>query len=258
MHRTLLLSILALSTAAQAGTEVPSKAPVPPVPANESSFWFRAAPYVWVTAIEGDVGIGTLFAPIDITMGDTLESLDMGFMGVAEFGRDRWSVGLDFVYGKTSSDIPAGNLVFDSFRFEQQQWILTPFLTYRLVESDGYRMDLVAGARMTILDSELTGRFVGTGEFNRSKGQDWIDPIIGLRGQAELGERFFFRYNGDVGGFGVSSDLTWQAYAGLGYHFTNNISAAIGYRGIGVDYGEDDFKLDTVTHGPVLGLEIKF
>jgi hypothetical protein len=31
-----------------------------------------------------------------------------------------------------------------------------------------------------------------------------------------------------------------------------------GYRGMGVDYDNGRFMLDTVTHGPVIGLDVRF
>ncbi|MBP7948539.1 MAG: hypothetical protein KA004_02705 [Verrucomicrobiales bacterium] len=191
-------------------------------------------------------------------MSDTLDTLDMAAMGIFEGGYGRWSLGLDFIYGKTSDDFAAGGRLFDSFRFEQKQWILTPFAACRLIETERYRMDVFAGARITVLEAELTGRLTGPGEVKAESDVDWVDPIIGIRGQAELGGNWFFRYNADVGGFGASSDLTWQAIAGLGYHFNDHLSTAIGYRALGVDYDEGEFSMDTVSHGPVIGLEVRW
>lgn len=252
------LAALALMGSSHAGTETP-QAPVPPPPAPaDSGWWFRAAPYAWLTAVDGDVTIGPLTAPVDISISDTLDSLDMAYMGVFEVGKGNLSLGLDVIYGKLSSDNEAGGRIFDSFRFEQKQWVLTPFLAYRAIQTERYHMDVFAGARITLLEAELTGRFARGGETSATRDTDWADPIIGIRGQAELTDKVFFRYNGDIGGFGVSSDFTWQAFAGFGYHFTGNVSAAIGYRGLGVDYSKDSFSVDTVSHGPVIGLEVVF
>ncbi len=251
---------LTMATAAQAGTEAP-KAPLPPPPAPAPAgddWWFRAAPYGWLTAIEGDIGIGRLSAPVDISISDTLDTLDMAFMGVFEVGKGRFSAGIDMIYGKTSDDFEAGGRIFDSFRFEQKEWILTPFLACRVIQTEGYHMDVLAGARITFMEAELTGRLAGPGELSSSADTDWADPIIGIRGQADFSDKWFFRYNGDIGGFGVSSDLTWQAFAGFGYHFTENVSAAIGYRGLGIDYSKGNFSYDTVSHGPVIGVEVRF
>jgi hypothetical protein len=253
------LMILAAAPAVVAG---PDSSPVDPPPITapppEGGWWFRVAPYAWVTAVEGDVSIGPLSAPVDITMSDTLEDVDMAYMGVIEAGYGRWSLGLDAVYAKTSDDIAGGGRIFDSFRWELKEWLVTPFVGFRLIETDNYRMDVFAGGRWTILDTELTGRFVRGGEQTAQRDTDWIDPIIGIRGQAELGGGWFFRYNGDIGGFGTSSEFIWQAFAGFGYHFNETCSLGFGYRGLGIDYDKGSFSMDTVTHGPVIGFEFRF
>ena len=70
---------------------------------------------------------------------------------------------------------------------------------------------------------------------------------------------------GDIGGFGVGSKLTWQALATynfemqfLGFKFTNYI----GYRAISIDYeqgsGDKTIGLNMLTHGPVVGLTFKW
>ncbi len=252
-----LLPLLTLSSVLHAGPDL-SKTPSPVTPAQPDGWSFRFAPYVWLTALEGDVTLGPLTAPVDISISDTLDSLDMGYMGVLEATYGRWSFGVDLVYGKTSQDIDARGLLFRSFRYEQKQWIVTPVVAYRVVDTAGYHMDLFAGARITALDAELTGRFVGGGELVAERDKAWVDPIVGIRGQVQIADRFFFRYNGDIGGFGASSDLNWQAFAGVGMNFTSNISGALGYRAIGIDYSEDRFGMDTVSHGPVLGIEFRW
>jgi len=116
----------------------------------------------------------------------------------------------------------------------------------------------MATFRITNFETTLTGRFGGGGQIQRSADKTLTDPVIGVRGQAELGDNFFLRYNGDIGGFGVSSDLVWQAFLGLGYNITDSASVAVGYRGLGVDYSSDLIDMDLVTHGPVLGFEFRF
>jgi opacity protein-like surface antigen len=229
-------------------------------PAPEGPGWnFRVAPYAWLTAIDGDIGIGPLTAPVDVSFSDTLDTLDMAYMFLVEAGYDRWTLTADFVYGSFSKDIAGGGQPFRSFRYQFDQWVLTPTLGYRLVQTDNYSLDLFAGGRVTSFDTTLTGRFAGGGQIERSADDTWADPIIGFRGQAALGDKFIVRYNGDIGGFGVNSDLVWQAFLGLGYNFTENATLAIGYRGIGVDYTAGDYgTLDVINHGPLIGLEFRF
>lgn len=253
-----LIALIALTGSVQAGPATSgAPAAVTTAPAGDG-LWFRAAPYAWLTAVEGDVGVGPLSTPVDISMSDTLESVDMAFMGLFEAGYGKLSVGVDVVYGKLSQDVGGGGHLFDSFRFEQKQWLLTPFVAYNVVKTDRYHMDVFAGAQFTILEVELTGRLVGPGEVVATRDKDWIDPIIGIRGQAELTETLFFRYNGEIGGFGVSSDLIWQAFLCFGYHINENVNVAVGYRALGIDYSSGGFTFDTVSHGPVIGLEVRF
>ena len=258
MKRFLLLTFATLTGAAMAGT-APAPPPPPIATAAPAADWgFRADMYGWLTAVDGDVGVGSLSSPVDISMADTLESVDMTYMGILEAGYGKWSLGLDVVYAKLSQDIGGGGILFDSFRFEQKQWLLTPILAYRAVQTDRYTMSVFAGARFTLIDVELTGRLSHGGEISSTKDTDWADPIVGVRGQWDVSERVFFRYYGDIGGFGVNSDLTWQVFAGVGYDFTDSVSVAAGYRALGVDYSDGPLSMDLVTHGPVLGLEVRF
>jgi hypothetical protein len=88
--------------------------------------------------------------------------------------------------------------------------------------------------------------------------KSWIDPVIGMHGFWEINDRWFIHAGGDIGGFGVNSDLIWQANAEFGYRFSENVSALVGYRGLGVDYSDGGFLVDTVAHGPVIGMTFRF
>jgi opacity protein-like surface antigen len=85
-----------------------------------------------------------------------------------------------------------------------------------------------------------------------------VDPIIGFRVHHDLNEKWFVRALADIGGFGVSSDITWQGMASLGYRVTDNASVGLGYRGIGTDYTSGGTTYDVISHGLLLGFEYKF
>jgi hypothetical protein len=79
-----------------------------------------------------------------------------------------------------------------------------------------------------------------------------------MHGFWEINDRWFLQAGGDIGGFGVNSDLIWQANTAIGYRFSENISALVGYRGLGVDYSDGGFLVDTVAHGPAIGMTFRF
>ena len=258
LSRLLTLVFTASVSLAQAGTPAaPTTAAIAPAPA-EDGWWFRAAPYGWLTAVTGDVSVGNISTPVDISMSDTLDSVDMTFMGLIEAGYGRWSAGVDVIYGKLSQDLDGHGILFDSFRFEQKQWFITPVVSYQLVQTDRYHMAVYAGARITVMEVDLTGRFARGGQETRGVDSSWVDPLVGIRGQFDVTDRVFFRYTGDIGGFGASSDLIWNAFAGVGYNVNDSVGLLAGYRALGVDYTQGLFNMDVVSHGPVLGLEVRF
>lgn len=252
-----ILVLLALLNSAHAGSTIGLVSP-PEAHTEESGWWFRMTPYAWVTAASGDITIGNITTPVDTSFSDTLDSLDIAYMSVFEAGKGDFSAGVDVIYGKSSQDNSIGGPNVASVLFEQEQWILTPFVAYRVLDNGGTQLSVFTGARFTSIETDLTASLTNNTKASVGKNTSWVDPIIGVRGSISLTDKTFFRFNGDIGGFGVSSDFTWQAFAGVGYRITENISAAVGYRGLSVDYQKGNFSMDTVTHGPVVGLDFHF
>lgn len=257
MRRPKIVSIASLLATAGLHAGNPAMPETMLAPA-ESGWRFRFAPYVWLIAIDGDMGIGPFTAPVDISFSDTLDKLDMAYMFLAEAGYGRWTLNADFIYGDFSN-VTAGPAPIDSISYEYTQWVLTTSVGYRVTQSEDHSMDAFVGARITDFDAGATAFLTGNAPIQRGRSDRWIDPIIGIRGQSDLNERFMLRYNADVGGFGASSDLIWQAFVGLGYRMTDHSSVAIGYRALGVDFTSNEFSpLDVINHGPLSGFEFRF
>jgi hypothetical protein len=88
---------------------------------------------------------------------------------------------------------------------------------------------------------------------------DWVDPFIGLRARCNLTDRFYAVAKADVGGFGIGSELVWQAYGGFGYQFSPHVATELGYRHFSLDYsGGSDLTADMQMSGVVLSLLIHF
>jgi hypothetical protein len=93
-------------------------------------------------------------------------------------------------------------------------------------------------------------------DINRDR--DWVDPYVGFRGRVNLTDKIYLGARGDIGGFGVGSDLTWQAFGGLGYAITDSIVIEGGWRHLDIDYEHDDFIFDMAFSGAVFGVDISF
>jgi len=94
---------------------------------------------------------------------------------------------------------------------------------------------------------------------------NWVDPLVGLRVRQQLASGDEFQLKGDIGGFGVGSKISWQAFGGYTHNFEFgglNCSGMIGYRALEVDYsrggGVNQSGLNAVLQGPIAGLGVRF
>lgn len=245
--------------------------------ANDESAWrveFDA--WLWTMGMDGTVGVKGLEIDVNSSFTDVLEASDslIGLMGRIEIGIGKWSVFVDGIYARIGVEDIAGPLAGIIQLDVVNRLSLVDFgLMYRVWEGEatveratgpvGMSLDAYVGGRYTDVGIEIMPENPAGPKVDGSK--DWIDPIVGARLIAPLGEHFELRVWGDVGGFGVSSDFTWSATALLGYDFTLfGLDATVfgGYRAIGQDYtdgtGINKFTWDVVLHGPQLGLAIRF
>lgn len=246
-----IVAIVGLSLLpASAGTS-PSQAESSPITSAPASDWqVRAAIYGWAQALDGDIGARGFTAPIDIGFDDIIENLDIAAMGLVEINNGCWGFLADFNYAEISEGVPTQAGTLD---FEQKQFLGNFVVTYEVYQNDSTRFGVFGGVRVNWLEVNLS-----LPPRSESEDKSWVDPVIGARFQTDLGPDFFIRAVGDIGGFGVASDLTWQAMLGLGYRATENTNLLVGYRAIGTDYSSGGFVYDVVASGPFLGLECKF
>ena len=100
----------------------------------------------------------------------------------------------------------------------------------------------------------------------RSGTVTWVDPFVGLRIRHKLAPNQDLTLEGDIGGFGVGSRISWQTLGTYKYQFATTGSVAwsgvVGYRFLYVDYtqgwGNNFFETNLLQHGPVIGLSARF
>jgi hypothetical protein len=91
---------------------------------------------------------------------------------------------------------------------------------------------------------------------NFSASQNWIDPLVGGRIQAALSPKIAVTLAGDVGGWGVGSQLDYQVVALLGYKIKPTWTLQAGYRYLDVDYKSGGPVFDTAMSGVLFGITI--
>jgi len=222
---------------------------------SSSDGWQVAiAPYLWAAGMDGTVAIADQQEDIDVPFSEIIEDLKFAFMGHFDMRNARWVLSSDLVFVDLEQEDEIAN------------GTVTAGMELTLLEvAGGYRVSpavsLLAGARWVDMGANLRydGEIVGE---DVSADKSWIDPLIGVHVFAPLSDRWWIGLRGDVGGFGVGSELTWQTYANIGWKASDLISIVLGYHALDMDYESDDRRVpvgvDLLVSGPQLGVVFTF
>lgn len=255
--------LLTLSTLMVAATMLGSPAQAAE-PASADSWAVKVTPYLWATRMHGSTQIRQLpEAQVDMSFSDILDTLDAGFMGAMEFQKGRWGILIDSLYMKTSDSVsvasPGGRARAEA-DMTTSQTMLSSALAYRWIDSpvvsDGF-----IGVRYNRIKASLdldASVFGATASLDHAKSVDWVEPFIGLRARAPLSRELALVASGDVGGFGLGSDLTTQASLGLSWGLSEHFDAELGFRYMKIDYDQGDLVYDMENEGPYLGMSYHF
>jgi hypothetical protein len=136
-------------------------------------------------------------------------------------------------------------------------WVWTLGGSYSVWRNDKSHLDLLAGARLLSLDTEvkLTGGGPLQRDRNLSESVDLWDGILGAKGRLALNDDWFLPYYVDVGT--GDTDLTWQAMTGVGYEFDWG-EVSLTYRYLEYDQGSEGLLQDLGFGGVKLGVGFRF
>lgn len=250
------------ATTEVAVAEVPTtEAPAP--------WQFEFTPYFFASGLSGKTTVKGVTADVDMGFDDILDNLDAGFMAMFEARKGRWSFLLDGVYFKLkkqevrSATGPLGNTITSTLDATFTEQVYSLSVGYRVID-DRVKVDAIGAVRGTLLDSQM-GLTVTTdppilpdGSRSISGDRSWIDPVVGARILWPFAKKWTAVGYGDIGGFGIGSDLTAQLLAGVNWQFSKVVSAKLGYRYLYQDYKQDDFAWDMTSNGFYLGAGFRF
>ena len=265
----------------------------PPAPAIEApmppSWTFRFVPYGWLIALNGTQTVRGRSVKVDASFADIVKESDtlVALMGDFEarngpfalLGNVVWTkVGVERNNLRSRALAPGvtGTLAA-SLGLDLKLAIAEIGAAYEVYRSGPVALDVLGGARYWYQEADLslalagtvdTGELeiAGTRAFARSGSIDWLDPIIGARLRYTVAPGHELVLRGDIGGFGVGSDFSWQAIGAYGFELGTyqgiTFSGVIGYRALYVDYvqgeGRRRYEFDMLVHGPVLGISARF
>ena len=236
---------------------------------GEHTWEFEFTPYLFAAGVDGTTGIRGVTADLSVPVEKLVQQLDSAFMGIFEARRGNWLFAFDGMYfrlegeGSRSWQGPFGiGSATGELEVTVKQQVYQPSVGYRIVDGRT-TLYVIGAARYTELDTDLnlvttTGGLLPGGTRNLSGSKSWWDPVVGASIAVPVAEHWSITGYLDVGGFGVGSDLTYQAIAGANWQFAKNFSAKAGYRYLKQDFEDDGFVWDMALHGLYLGLGMRF
>jgi hypothetical protein len=229
-------------------------------PAVAQDGWsFAISPYAWLPGLSTSVDTAQGTVDIDTSASDAISDLDFAFMAAAEARKDRWGLILDYIYSdiSTSDDTPLG-LLWSSGEIDTKMTVFTTYAGYRVFENDRALVDVLGGARFYWLDVDLTLQpGLLPGQSFDLKG-NWADPVLGARARYDFTDKWFGTALADYGGFGGSSEESWQALATVGYQFNPAWSVQGGWRYLDTKKRLEGIDVDVGLNGAVVGFTYRF
>jgi hypothetical protein len=214
---------------------------------------------IWLAGIEGTVG----FTPdvttgIDVGIDDILPTIDMIFASTVEVRKGKLGFTLDGMYMKLSVDGETPGPLLNDISVTMRQVLVDGLITYRVFESEEAWLELLAGARYNYQDSEVTFTRFDTTPGALSVTNSWVDPFFGIQGRYQLADKWYVSARADYGGFGVSSESTYNLFGVVGYQIKPGTSMELGYRYLATDYTQGGFVYDVATKGAFIGFRMDF
>jgi hypothetical protein len=239
---------------------------------GKTKWEFIAVPYFWMSSLSGDITTKGITAHLTVPFSEVFNALDFGGQVHMEAWKEKWGIFVDATYIDLSTSaqgvLPRRGPASGDIGL--QEWLVEFGGLYRFArlplgkdEKTTLTLEGLVGGRYWNLLATLdmsnpkTGRFVDT-----SGRKEWVDPFLGARMRLDLNDKFSLSLRGDVGGFDVGSQFTYNAIGLVGYNISRVVSLWLGYRVLGVDYqsgsGFSKFKFDMTMYGPITGISFRF
>jgi hypothetical protein len=226
--------------------------------AQDTSGEWRQTVYLYGmgVAIDGDAEIGPVGVSVDLSISDVFDALKFGAMAQYRIENGTWSFAADATYMNLGQS-QSGEQGRVGARIDTDQLTVMGTVGRRVTPniealfSLAY-FDLSVDLQVRVLEQTVSA----------SRDADWVDPMIGLHYRAPLDGKWSVSLRGDVGGFGVGSDLTLHGWATLVRQNTESFAWYFGYRYIAYDYetgnGANRQRYDLQQHGPGIGVAWSF
>ena len=235
-------------------------APQQPAPGAQDQWHLSVSPYLWFPGVHGSLGTNDRSVGIHVSAIDLLSHFRFGLMGTVEARHNRILIPIDLIFVRLRDDkgIPLGSFGATTATVTANEFIFTPKIGVTVIKAKMLQVDALAGFRYWHFGENLSFSPSILG-LNFSRSQNWVDPLVGGRVTVPLSPKLAVTAAGDVGGWGVGSQLDYQVVGLLGYKVKPNMTLQAGYRYLFVDYaagGIHNGILNAAMSGIVFGATI--
>ena len=257
---------------------------------------FNFAGYAWLMSVSGNVTARNQTVDTNASFVDLVQKSDSlgGLMGYFEADKGRAGMYADLVFTKlgfgasqTNYRNPIGGLKITTtanaaltyqlfvaevgavFEIHKWSWSETSATALDVLGGFRYWNNSVAASFDVSTNVDLSRlhleRSFGLA-VARADAIQWVDPVIGFRVRHQFTPRHEIAVRGDIGGFGLGSQIAWQAVAVYSYAWQldngQHLAALLGFRALSMNYssgsGADAFAINEVMYGPIIGLSYRF
>ena len=224
-----------------------------PVLAQDDDWKFEGTIYLFTP--ETKVGIGNLEGTLSFS--DALDNLDMAFMGAFGARKGRLSFLADYMLTDISFGSDTSGPVFSGQNTTFKTQVFSGYAAYSVYQDSKVNVDLAAGFRWFDTSSSITLLPGAAPGISVSAGDNWVDPVIGIRTRFEFSEKWSGTVFADYGGFSSDSE-TWQILLTADYNINDRWVARFGYRQMSVDHDIDGTNFSFDQSGPIFGATYRF
>lgn len=247
LWRRLAVAVTGLLVAASAG--------VLPARARETPWQFAVTPYLWLAGVTGSTTTPASGIDFDTDFHDIFRKLSgLPIMLTGEIRKGPVGVVLDLMWLEVSSEIDTRNILFNDGKARLSTLQVSATGLYRVINQPAGKLDIGAGVRFWSISTKASLNAGLLPAASAKRDETFADPILAARFEFLLGGRWSLTAYGDVGGFGISSDVTWQALGTLNYRAADWVDVRLGWRHLGVDRD----KVNVDLSGPIVAATFRF
>lgn len=230
-------------------------------------FNFSIMPYAWLVSVGGTVGYidGQKFG-FNKSFTDALKYLKMAASVSGKFKYERVSFVYDIAYFNLKgfgTEIDAASTPnIASANWTVKQTLYDLFIAYLFPsKSKKIMVDVYGGGRLIVLNTATTIVATSNGAQRMSSyDNSYLNPVIGVNAEYVLDQKakWVAWSKGDIGGFGVNSEMTWQLNAGFGYMLSPQVPLTLGFKYIGINHDKNQFAWQVNEYGFTIGIGYRY